>query len=94
MTQDQTAAALAYHFRLVVDNDEDLYHARLYLVGLARSSDPQHPASELRDLLAGWYDELVGLDERSALQREMLGTVRASIDWHQVAVDYLAEDES
>ena len=92
---DATAASLAHHFRLVIDNTEGDYLFRCELVQAAR--DTEYPRANLAEALRRWAGEMLfGVDgEEDALnmmQREMLGAVESSIDWWAMADDYLGED--
>ena len=95
MTTDKTAEALAHHFRLIIDNYEGDYLRRCDLVTDARGDDA--PRAYLADALNQWALEMLfgpegEGDDLNAMQRELLGTVVAHIDWYAMADDYLAED--
>ena len=93
MTTDRTAEALAHHFRLMIDNYEGDYLHRCDLVTDDRQDDS--PRAYLADALNQWALEMVfgpdGECDLNPMQREMLATAIAHIDWYTMADDYLAE---
>lgn len=97
MPADRNAAdVLTHHARLILDSDEGLYHERLRMVEEARADE--YPASTLADALKDLVYQLVyGYDEDedtlSMMAREMLGVAVASIDYHDMATDYIAETD-
>lgn len=92
--RDSIADVLAYHVRLVLDNDEGSYLTVQGLVSEAR--EDEYPRHTLSESMREYVETLAGYDEYDAMPLmacELLGVAISSIDWHAMAVSYL-EDAS
>lgn len=92
--------SLTHHVRLILDNDEGLYNMRREIVQRAiADADVSGEASgqDVAEELQGLYEGLVGLRDDLGVPEpgmpamEILSTALAFVDWHEMAVDYIAE---
>ena len=84
--------ALSHHVCLVIDNEGGSYELRReYVRGFIDENDADRPWI-LGDQLKCWIEDMTLSHDLSILQREILTTALAYVDWEQIARDYIQEE--